>query len=441
MSILSDETNIKTAVGLLLMRADELTKRVLTAFDPSAKRSANIKALNSFNLDILEPCANFLGINLSDSEENKLFTKESLINRIILGIRALLPSQCSDCNQQYTVVLDSEVPPVFTCHMCYQGSHDCDTIKSLHSALGSTSTKLLSGHVWLCSECHGSSIPVKLRKSKSRHNSVSRNDTLSRIRDELQNLEVESTANEPPGPVVTTEPNALVNSELQSELSIRVRSLTKVNICQKYKSGKCPNGVRGNKLVNGSKCEKEHPKRCFKYCRYGDKHRHGCKEESSCEYFHPSLCKFSVQKRICTNKDCTFVHLKGTRRNESNPDQTRKYSRENDHTLANKKSRTIQVAKNGQGLSEKECSSIPDHFLELKGLVQSMQANFFQEISAIKASLLCPRPTSYPNFLMPQHQSIPPHSPIQLMGQYQQQVQPSTSVQMPGTMFIPQSSF
>ena len=41
----------------------------------------------------------------------------------------------------------------------------------------------------------------------------------------------------------------------------------------------------------------------------------------------------------------------------------------------------------------------------------AMQANFFQEISAIKASLLCPRPTSYPNFLMPQHQSIPPQSP------------------------------
>ena len=104
--------------------------------------------------------------------------------------------------------------------------------------------------------------------------------------------------------------------------------------------------------MNHSKFEKEHPKRRFKYCRYGDKHRHGCKEESSCEYFYPSLCKFSVQKRTCTNKDCTFVHLKGTRRNESNPDQTRKHSRENDHTLANKKSRTTHVEKNGQGLSE-----------------------------------------------------------------------------------------
>ena len=61
--------------------------------------------------------------------------------------------------------------------------------------------------------------------SKSRHKSVSRNDTLSIIRDELQNLEVKSPANESPGPVTTT--NALDNSELQSELSIRVWSPTK----------------------------------------------------------------------------------------------------------------------------------------------------------------------------------------------------------------------
>ena len=105
--------------------------------------------------------------------------------------------------------------------------------------------------MWLCSECHNSSIPVKLRKYKSRHKSNSRNDTLSRIRDELQNLEVESPANESPGPVATTEPNGLVNSELQSELSIRVRSLTKENIFQKYKSGKCPHGVRDINAVLG----------------------------------------------------------------------------------------------------------------------------------------------------------------------------------------------
>ena len=97
-------------------------------------------------------------------------------------------------------------------------------------------TKLLSGHMWLCSGCHGSSISVKVCKFISRHNNVSRYDTLSRIRYELQNLKVESLAYESPGPVATTEPNALVNSELQSELSIRVWSMTKENVLWKMSS-------------------------------------------------------------------------------------------------------------------------------------------------------------------------------------------------------------
>jgi hypothetical protein len=29
------------------------------------------------------------------------------------------------------------------------------------------------------------------------------------------------------------------------------------------------------------------------------------------------LCKFSVKNKLCTKTDCTFIHLKGTRRNES----------------------------------------------------------------------------------------------------------------------------
>ena len=52
-------TEIKTIIGNLLLRADELSKRVLTAYDPSAKRSSYLKALSGFNLDLLEPCLLF----------------------------------------------------------------------------------------------------------------------------------------------------------------------------------------------------------------------------------------------------------------------------------------------------------------------------------------------------------------------------------------------
>ena len=52
MSVIDE--SIKISIARLPQHADDCSKRVLTAFDPSAKRSANIKAISSFNLDILD---------------------------------------------------------------------------------------------------------------------------------------------------------------------------------------------------------------------------------------------------------------------------------------------------------------------------------------------------------------------------------------------------
>ena len=90
------EMDTKTAIGKLLLVADECSKRVITAFDSTASRAAtNVKALSKFNLDILEPCAEFLDIKLADDDGNRLYTRETLITRIILTIKALLPTICS----------------------------------------------------------------------------------------------------------------------------------------------------------------------------------------------------------------------------------------------------------------------------------------------------------------------------------------------------------
>ena len=133
---LSDEDAKRVAIGNLLLRAqaNELAKRVITAFDPTASRTANVKSLSSFNLDMLEPCAEFLCIKLADSEDNKLFTKESLVSRMAFALYALLPSACSECNETYTVDLDPDEQPLFHCHLCFRGSHNCASLKSFHDA-------------------------------------------------------------------------------------------------------------------------------------------------------------------------------------------------------------------------------------------------------------------------------------------------------------------
>jgi len=88
------DADTRAAIGQLLQVADQLSKRVITAYDPAASRpTVNKNALSRFKLDALEPCAEFLSIKLADSDGNKIYTRETLVPRIILAIEALLPSK------------------------------------------------------------------------------------------------------------------------------------------------------------------------------------------------------------------------------------------------------------------------------------------------------------------------------------------------------------
>ena len=83
------------SIGDLLLRAgtNEIVKQVISKFDHSKKRAENLKALKSCNLEMLEHCAEFLCINLADSDRNKIYTKDTLASRILFQLNALLPSQ------------------------------------------------------------------------------------------------------------------------------------------------------------------------------------------------------------------------------------------------------------------------------------------------------------------------------------------------------------
>ena len=372
---------IKTAIGKLLLCAetDESAKHVITAFDASAKRTANFKALSKFSIDVLENCAVFLGIKLADSDNFKLFTKDSLINRILFAILAHLPSSCSECKEQYVVEYQPETAPSFHCQMCFQGSHDCSNIKELHSALSSASITLLEGHVWLCHDCIKQSNPIKPRKAKTRYNSLLESDG-----------QLTSSMSHTPAEIVeASSSKTLQNNAKKEELSAKLSILAKTHICPKYKAGKCLHGIRGNKVVEGKKCDQQHPKRCFKFCGFGDKHKSGCKKGDNCEYYHPILCKFSVKTRICTKKDCTFVHLKGTKRKEDpNPPRKAKIVK-NEVSSKNSSSNPSPANKNsGNDLSS-------DLFLEFKRLVETVQSNLRQEIAEVRSSLSYP-PLKYP---------------------------------------------
>lgn len=373
---LSDSDAKKVAIGNLLLRAqtNELAKRVISAYDPLATRSANVKAISSFNLSILNPCAEFLSIELADSDSNKLFTKDSLVNRIVFALSAQLPSACSECNETYTVELDQDDKPLFHCHMCFRGSHNCASLKSIHDALSAASISLSSGHVWLCASCRTSSVPIKPRKSKSRHDSastsdftVSRNDSVSISVSQLDPLQVGSQMQTPNQQISTGAHTVQFDETLNRELRRKLTAVSKERVCQRYKKGVCPHGLKGNKIHDGKKCDYEHPKYCIKYCRNGNKGKQGCNKGANCKFLHPILCKNSVKNKLCTSQECKFVHLKGTKRKVPDPPSQ-------------------------EGIAEitttKELvNTASDNFLRLTRLVETMHANFSNEIASIRSSL------------------------------------------------------
>ena len=168
---------IKVAIGNLLHLACPLAIPVVSAFDSSAsrKRSANCKAFLSFNLPNLEACAELLGIKLADADELKIFTKATLVPRLVDAIESLLPAQCLECSMSYVVDLNPADPPLSHCFKCFQGSHNCDVSKAKHQAL--VELCLPAGFIWLCHQCFSDNNPIRHRNSKTRHNSVSKNNS------------------------------------------------------------------------------------------------------------------------------------------------------------------------------------------------------------------------------------------------------------------------
>lgn len=385
----SDEIDdkCKVIIGNLLQCPCPLSKTVITAFDFKASRAANTAFLNSskFKIESLEACAEFLNITLADTDSNKLFTKATLAPRLVDALFALLPSICMECNDHYTVDHEPVSDPFFTCYRCFQGSHSCDQMKAQHTALADIA--LPTGMVWLCKRCHAATNPVAPRKSKSRHNSVSKIDSA------LSRLTNESNSQSIPSPLSTENTETPKHGGLESEdsrnhlrrkLSEHIdNSPASTTICKKYKVGQCPHGLRGNKLVNNLACPHNHPKRCFKYCKFGTDKKKGCNKGNKCLYFHPVLCKFSTKDKKCSKEDCPYPHLVGTKRTKGTEKGPKVREKPKGPRLESASARTpTEVPGNSTSNTPDQ-----DHFLVLQKMVENMGKQFQQELQTIKSNI------------------------------------------------------
>ena len=337
----------REVMGALFLDADEISEQVLSSYPIDSSSDDKEKSLSKFSVSHLENCAKLLKIALKDSTGKKLFNKKSLVIQMILCIESLMPAQCEECSSTYRINIGDQ--PLFKCHICLRGSHNCDQLKKMSASL---SNLRVAGIIWLCGSC-----------------SVAHSGTPPLIGD----------VSPPPVNIVETS-----NSAAEGGPTVDVRNPPIVNggpipqqggvaavICKKYKKGNCPHGLRGNKLVNGQKCPHQHPRSCNKFCAFGSRGPRGCNRGASCQYFHPMLCRLSLRSRECTNEKCTFVHLKGTIRKpaamslppESGPNSVESQVRNRDQ------------------------SSTPSPFLKLENLIEQMDSRYQQQITQLQSQL------------------------------------------------------
>ena len=176
-------------------------------------------------------------------------------------------------------------------------------------------------------------------------------------------------------------------------------------------------------MIDGKRCSFTHPKRCTKYCRYGSKGKNGCKKGVECDFDHPNLCRNSVQRRVCTNQKCTYVHLAGTARKKV---MSKKNTQSSHGQRNSKRKESRNQTSTRDGALSKQSQS--DSFLELKSLMQKMQDSFQSEILLLKTSLAQQR---IPLYTAPS--PWPSQTQFPLLSQPTPQVQPVGRVTLPSS--------
>ena len=307
------DAKVRVIIGDLLMKADPESKLVISAFDPSKDTSVNSSVLggSKFSVSQLDACAKFFSIETSIGEKRIFPNKPTLAKRIILEIWSLFPTACADCTEEYAIKFNSDNPPALRCYLCFQGSHDCDKFRKFAADTSSTAAPVPSGSVWLCNECHILKDPLRPKKinqivpSKPGSNNTSgQNSPVISKSSHLNTEELSKKLLE----------HQHRQAQQQQQQQHRLEDSPVLDVCEKFKVGKCPHGVSGKTLYNGQACNKTHPKRCSKFMKNGSKGRYGCKKGDSCNRYHPSHCKSSLANKCCYKKDCTLVHLVGTKR-------------------------------------------------------------------------------------------------------------------------------
>ena len=318
------------AIGALLEGADADCKKLIGAYRPQEtyKKNHAVMSHSIYQAAVIEKCLNYLKVQTRTKPGNdKIYrNKKLMVDRLILKIESCFPALCDECAVEYSNSVNDS--PLFTCFICWQGSHNCNALqehKKEYEKLTSTAKAL--GSVWLCNGCRTQNelIPTNISKSlqddvvtpsPDEENDTKEDDGRPSPRRDLNGNEeaVEEVSNGDTTSGQTRQPEETSGNNTNTNTNAQQKPAGK--ICEGYKNHNCPHGVSGKREVDGRTCPNLHPRICRKFIRNGNRARGGCQKGDQCRFYHPKLCKNSVNRRLCTVLDCKFAHLKGTKRKE-----------------------------------------------------------------------------------------------------------------------------
>ena len=211
------------------------------------------------------------------------------------------------------------------------------------------------------------------------------------------------------------------------------------SLCQRYRRGKCPHGLRGKKLVEGQKCPYAHPPKCRKYLSAGNDKRFGCKDGKKCKFLHPILCPSSGKgEGVCNSESCKLAHLKRARQDNVSPDSRDPQSRVTTVTNSvNDRGNTNNASgnTNRKATTTAGTPSKNDQLERIEQMILSMKATYDTELKALRQELVQsrgpPMPWMVPNYpwMTPTFGGLTPATSLQ------QQVPTSYSSRMQHSSF------
>ena len=335
-------------LNLAVGDADAL--KVFNAYDLDGSFEGNLNTLRKLPEKALVAACTLLGLKPMVDGKPRYGSRTTLAEWVILNISVLFVYDCGSCGKEYQV--DRLSQPKVRCRVCGQGSHDCDKFLEAYKALEELNVEV-PGLSWLCHPCasknrleafpgytYGDSdekatadgegsddefqvkiSPVQEKKGKRgrKKKTPSDGEVITPViggdlnQKNRRDLTLKLGGNDS----ASNDGSRVENTSEGKEDKKSGKSSPKFeNVCEAYKKKACPHGRKGDKLVNGVACSKNHPVACIRYVSHGtiSRARGGCSKGKDCQYYHPPICRSSEKKRECLDPDCDRIHLKHTRR-------------------------------------------------------------------------------------------------------------------------------